>query len=41
MKDRIRGGLLDLIKRERTGEQIDRSLVKNIVQMEIEIGVNR
>jgi len=40
LRDRVLKGLMSLVQRERTGEQINRSLVKNIVQMLIEVGVN-
>ncbi|GAM26563.1 hypothetical protein SAMD00019534_097380 [Acytostelium subglobosum LB1] len=40
IKDRLLKTLLSLIQQERTGEMIDRGLVKNITQMLIDLGVN-
>lgn len=40
IKDRLLKMLLSLIQKERTGEVINRGLVKNITQMLIDLGVN-
>ena len=40
IKERLLRTLLDLIHKERTGELINRSLVKSITQMLVDLGVN-
>lgn len=40
IKERLLKSLLDMIQRERTGELINRSLIKSITQMLVDIGVN-
>ena len=40
IKERLLQTLLELVHRERTGELINRSLVKNITQMLVDLGVN-
>lgn len=40
IKDRLLKTLLSLIYKERTGEIIDRGLIKSITQMLIDLGVN-
>ncbi|EGG25040.1 cullin C [Cavenderia fasciculata] len=40
IKDRLTNILLEMIKKERSGEMINRLLIKNITQMLIELGIN-
>eukprot|EP01118_Nematostelium_gracile_P018644 TRINITY_DN835_c0_g1_i2.p1 TRINITY_DN835_c0_g1~~TRINITY_DN835_c0_g1_i2.p1 ORF type:complete len:640 (+),score=177.01 TRINITY_DN835_c0_g1_i2:139-2058(+) len=40
IKDRVQGMVLGLIQRERTGEPINRGLLKSITQMWMDLGVN-
>ncbi|KAM9960053.1 hypothetical protein ACTFIW_007286 [Dictyostelium discoideum] len=40
IKDRLLNTLLSMVQKEREGEVIDRILIKNIVQMLIDLGVN-
>eukprot|EP01105_Mastigella_eilhardi_P010313 TRINITY_DN2407_c0_g2_i1.p1 TRINITY_DN2407_c0_g2~~TRINITY_DN2407_c0_g2_i1.p1 ORF type:complete len:748 (+),score=248.08 TRINITY_DN2407_c0_g2_i1:140-2383(+) len=39
-KDRIRASMLSIIQKERAGELVDRSLLKSVTQMLVELGVN-
>lgn len=41
IKDRLLKMLLSLVHKERTGEPINRGLLKNITQMLIDLGINR
>lgn len=40
MKDKARAAILQLIEKEREGDQIDRALLKNVLDIFIEVGMN-
>lgn len=40
VKDRVRGAILELVGREREGESIDHLLMKNVVQIFADLGLN-
>ena len=40
MKDQARAAILQLIEKEREGDQIDRALLKNVLDIFIEVGMN-
>lgn len=40
MKDKARAAILQAIEKEREGDQIDRALLKNVLDIFIEVGMN-